>query len=319
MLIWLFCVFFFFSSRRRHTRLDGVTGVQTCALPIWTPRQGTMRLPGCLALCALLLAGAGSAFAAGNVTVTKATGGSAISADTTGAAYNALTGPTIAESAGGTIGTGTIILHSPAGFIFNTASTVTATVSKVSGPNGTRLTLSSSTATVTTTAITITVTVKSTEVDQIIWSGIQVRPTAGTPLASGNLTETGTSSFAYAAGSAASNYGTLREVAGAPTQLVINQQPSATATAGAAFAQQPSVSVQDQFGNTPTGTTVTATETTGGFLNATTAAQTATTSGGVATFSGLFVTNAVSGVTLTFTAGSLSATSSAIDVSSASA
>ena len=24
----------FFSSRRRHTRLDGVTGVQTCALPI---------------------------------------------------------------------------------------------------------------------------------------------------------------------------------------------------------------------------------------------------------------------------------------------
>src|SRR5881394_1911843 len=27
-------LFFFFSSRRRHTRLDGVTGVQTCALPI---------------------------------------------------------------------------------------------------------------------------------------------------------------------------------------------------------------------------------------------------------------------------------------------
>src|SRR5213082_2674670 len=27
--------FFFFSSRRRHTRLCQVTGVQTCALPIW--------------------------------------------------------------------------------------------------------------------------------------------------------------------------------------------------------------------------------------------------------------------------------------------
>ena len=27
--------FFFFSSRRRHTRLLTVTGVQTCALPIW--------------------------------------------------------------------------------------------------------------------------------------------------------------------------------------------------------------------------------------------------------------------------------------------
>src|SRR5881394_288623 len=32
----LYRFFFFFSSRRRHTRLDGVTGVQTCALPIWT-------------------------------------------------------------------------------------------------------------------------------------------------------------------------------------------------------------------------------------------------------------------------------------------
>src|SRR3546814_9003996 len=29
-------VFFFFSSRRRHTRCALVTGVQTCALPIWT-------------------------------------------------------------------------------------------------------------------------------------------------------------------------------------------------------------------------------------------------------------------------------------------
>src|SRR3546814_1656944 len=35
-LFWL-CVFFF-SSRRRHTRCALVTGVQTCALPIWTPQ-----------------------------------------------------------------------------------------------------------------------------------------------------------------------------------------------------------------------------------------------------------------------------------------
>src|SRR3546814_947009 len=31
----LFCVCFFFSSRRRHTRCALVTGVQTCALPIF--------------------------------------------------------------------------------------------------------------------------------------------------------------------------------------------------------------------------------------------------------------------------------------------
>src|SRR6266478_6116243 len=72
------------------------------------PRHAISRLAGSLALCALLLAGAGSALAAGNVTVTKATGGSAISADTTGGAYTVLSGPTIIESASGTIGTGTI-------------------------------------------------------------------------------------------------------------------------------------------------------------------------------------------------------------------
>src|SRR3546814_10758880 len=31
----LFCFFFFFSSRRRHTRCALVTGVQTCAFPIY--------------------------------------------------------------------------------------------------------------------------------------------------------------------------------------------------------------------------------------------------------------------------------------------
>src|SRR3546814_9550161 len=43
---WHFGIFFFFSSRRRHTRCAVVTGVQTCALPIFTagtnegPRSG---------------------------------------------------------------------------------------------------------------------------------------------------------------------------------------------------------------------------------------------------------------------------------------
>src|SRR3546814_9179175 len=34
ILVPVFCLFFFFSSRRRHTRCALVTGVQTCALPI---------------------------------------------------------------------------------------------------------------------------------------------------------------------------------------------------------------------------------------------------------------------------------------------
>src|ERR687896_1125473 len=39
-------VFFFFSSRRRHTRSFHVTGVQTCALPIWSsamPKRRDLR------------------------------------------------------------------------------------------------------------------------------------------------------------------------------------------------------------------------------------------------------------------------------------
>src|SRR3546814_4540291 len=37
-MLWIM-LFFFFSSRRRHTRCALVTGVQTCALPIWIRRK----------------------------------------------------------------------------------------------------------------------------------------------------------------------------------------------------------------------------------------------------------------------------------------
>src|SRR3546814_8493681 len=40
MLYSLSILFFFFSSRRRHTRCVLVTGVQTCALPISPPLWG---------------------------------------------------------------------------------------------------------------------------------------------------------------------------------------------------------------------------------------------------------------------------------------
>src|SRR3546814_1132031 len=43
-------MFFFFSSRRRHTRCALVTGVQTCALPIyWPPRVFCVRRCGGMA------------------------------------------------------------------------------------------------------------------------------------------------------------------------------------------------------------------------------------------------------------------------------
>src|SRR3546814_2157360 len=39
VLVCLLSCFFFFSSRRRHTRCALVTGVQTCALPICSPAR----------------------------------------------------------------------------------------------------------------------------------------------------------------------------------------------------------------------------------------------------------------------------------------
>src|SRR5213076_3481634 len=47
----LVCVFFF-SSRRRHTRWLVVTGVQTCALPIWRSWVCPSRIAGgCTSAC----------------------------------------------------------------------------------------------------------------------------------------------------------------------------------------------------------------------------------------------------------------------------
>jgi len=56
-------------------------------------------------------------------------------------------------------------------------------------------------------------------------------------LATGNLTRSGTATVVGLP--ATVNLGTLREVAGAAKNLIIQTQPSSTATAGVAFAQQP--------------------------------------------------------------------------------
>src|SRR3546814_2242794 len=41
MYCCMFCCWLFFSSRRRHTRCALVTGVQTCALPIFTAKSSS--------------------------------------------------------------------------------------------------------------------------------------------------------------------------------------------------------------------------------------------------------------------------------------
>src|SRR3989454_9010108 len=102
---------------------------------------------------------------------------------------------------------------------------------------------------VTSTQLVFTVTSSSVPgvTCKLTWQNVRVRPTAGTPLASGNLRESGTAIVLSL--STNSNLGTLREVAGAASALAIQTQPSATATAGVLFAQQPVLQVRDQFGN----------------------------------------------------------------------
>jgi MSHA biogenesis protein MshQ len=164
-----------------------------------------------------------SGVANANVTVTRATGGGAIASNTApgcsaAGTWTALTGPAIAEANSGEIGLGNIVLSAPAGFEFNTAAAVTIRLVG-SGTNtnninniasGTSVAVTSITA----TAITFNVTIISRRTNTLTWQGIQVRPTASTPLASGNITETGPSTITGMTG--LTNLGTLTEVTSAP-------------------------------------------------------------------------------------------------------
>jgi hypothetical protein len=254
---------------------------------------------------------------------TPATGGSAISADTTGGAWTSLTGPTYSENASGNVGTGTIILKAPAGFMFDTGGTaptvkITSTGSAAKTINavssGTAVAMSS----VTSTQLTFTVTGPSSGgvVCTLTWQNVRVRPTAGTPLAIGNLSRSGTASVFGLSTNA--NLGLLREVAGAVSSLLILNQPSATATASVAFAQQPVLQVRDQFGNlrsvangVTNSTVVMAARLAGsGTLQGTTNLASVN---GVVTFTNLSH-NVAADITIRFTAGSATAISDPIAV-----
>ena len=122
------------------------------------------------------------------VTVTPASGGTAISADNYGTGtWTSLGAITIAEGAAGDIGTGTIILTIPSGFEFNTASAPDVAIGACTG--SCTATLAANTpASITSTTITVNVTTASAGCYCPMTIGgttsIQVRPTAGCPLAS---------------------------------------------------------------------------------------------------------------------------------------
>lgn len=179
-----------------------------------------------VALCAALVSAA---------TVTVATGGSSISNTTAGGTFTNLTGPLINESASMNIGNGTIVLNAPSGFEFDTSANVTVLVTRLSGAGGPTRNINNvgtgtsvAVTSITTSAITFTVTdtsVSSTPpaavTNSLTWQNVKVRPTAGSPLASGNITLSGTSAIVGVA--SGSSLGALTEIAVDTTPPVITR------------------------------------------------------------------------------------------------
>src|SRR5207247_600375 len=96
------------------------------------------------------------------------------------------------------------------------------------------------------------------------------------------------------------------------TQLTITTPPSATASSGAAFAQQPVLQVRDAAGNPAggAGLTVAAVIASGPGGATLTNATATTVASGAATFSGLAITGSAGSYTLRFESGTLSAVTS---------
>ncbi len=104
---------------------------------------------------------------------------------------------------------------------------------------------------------------------------------------------------------------------GTATKLAFTTQPSGSNTAGAAFATQPVVTVQDAEGNTVTSSTASVTIAIGTNVGSGTLSGTATVNAvnGIATFSGLSINKTGTGYTLAATSSGLTgATSSSFDV-----
>lgn len=172
-------------------------------------------------------------------TLDLATGGSAISADNTGGAYTALTGPVYTEGTNGDVGLGTIILNAPSGCIFDVGGTApTLLMTRIAGgggdvrninglATGSAIALTS----ITTTKITFNITSVSNGgvTCRLTFQNVRVRPATGLA-GSGNLTKSGTSVMVGV--STSTNLGTLTVIPGAfnKMQLLVSGETAAAGT-----------------------------------------------------------------------------------------
>jgi hypothetical protein len=159
-----------------------------------------------------------------------------------------------------------------------------------------------------------TITVNGTVLPTAAYSTTTAGKVTFTPSAAAVLETDGTKTIVFTATGYVTNSVT-QVIVGAPSQLVITTQPKAPAADGSVLSKQPVVTVEDSANDVifaATNVTVAATQPTwtlGGNTNI-------TTSSGVATYTNLGALSpaAVTGATVTFTSGTLTAISSSFNI-----
>jgi hypothetical protein len=159
------------------------------------------------------------------------------------------------------------------------------------------------------------ITVNGTTLPAAAYNKTQAGKIVFDPSQSSLLQAPGAKVIVISATGYSTNSATQTLVAGTATQLVITAQPAAPLGNGGILTIQPKLTVKDTYGNVVTNNisitnnAVQNTWTLGG-------AKVVTTSAGVATFAGLtaFSTSAVSGATMSFTSGGMTATSQPFNI-----
>jgi len=153
----------------------------------------------------------------------QATGGEAISADDANTTYTTLTGPRITEDVAGELTNGgTLIFTAPSGYEWDTSGTLPSVIAQEA--YGTSTSLVASYTSRTSSQVTFTVDAISTVASQpgeLVFSGLQIRPTSGTVPNTGNITNNGTTGP-----NNTTNFGTMTMVAGTPTKVVYITEPA---------------------------------------------------------------------------------------------
>ncbi|MEX0719518.1 MAG: invasin domain 3-containing protein [Balneolaceae bacterium] len=158
-------------------------------------------------------------------TVTPATGGTGISADNfaTGTWTN-LTGPVIQETSPGQLQPGNIRFQAPNGFEWDTGG-ADPTV-EVTQPKGNKITVTFSSRTSSEIAFSVLGTSAGSPPNNphtLTFSGFRLRPAQGSPLASGEIRNTGST-----APGGTRNYGSISMVAGADNKIRVETAPNSS-------------------------------------------------------------------------------------------